>query len=58
MLNPGYRAMVRVHKMAKDAGPEIRCPSCKKVIMEAMADRIKTRCKHCGKWIFLEKVDK
>jgi len=40
-----------------DAGPEIRCPECGKVLMEAVAETIKTRCKHCKKWVYMIKKE-
>lgn len=55
MLNPGYRSMVQKEEMRVDSGPAFRCPKCKKIIIEAVVERFKTRCKHCGKWIFIFK---
>jgi hypothetical protein len=60
LLNQGYTAIVKDEDFAIEAGPYIYCPKCKKPLMEAVVDRFKTRCKHCGKWVYLErkKVDK
>jgi len=55
MINPGYKSRVSRVEMDVDAGRVIRCPKCKGIVMEAVADRIKTRCKHCGWWFYLEK---
>jgi len=58
MLNPGYTATVRDQKFKADAGPVIRCPKCKKPLMEGVVVKYLARCKHCGKWVYLTKVDK
>lgn len=55
MLNPGYRSKTAVEKPEVDAGPVILCPNCRKPLMEGVAERFLTRCKHCRKWIYLEK---
>ena len=55
MLNPGYTARYEEKEFAADAGPVIRCPHCGGILMEAVVDRVKTRCKYCRKWIYLEK---
>jgi DNA-directed RNA polymerase subunit RPC12/RpoP len=55
VINPGYTAIVKACDFDVDAGPYIYCPKCKKPIMEAVVDKLKTRCKHCGKWIYLER---
>lgn len=43
-----------------DAGPEIRCPKCKKILMEGTLDQIQIRCKHCRHWVYVCKksIDK
>lgn len=55
MLNPGYTAIVKDFEFVIEAGQYIYCPSCKKPLMEAVVDKVKTRCKHCGKWVYLER---
>jgi len=55
MINPGYQSKVSMKKFKVDAGPVIYCPECKKPIMEGVVLVIFTRCKHCGKWIWLKK---
>jgi len=57
MLNPGY-----VWRFSKDnfrhliePGTKIFCPHCKKPLMETNAERVYQRCKHCRRWIYLEK---
>lgn len=55
MMNPGYISKFDKEEFDVDAGPVIRCPKCGGILMEAIVDRVKTRCKHCGKWIYLEK---
>jgi len=55
MINPGYKSIWRNKELEIDAGPLLRCPKCKGILMEADAKKLKTRCKHCGKWIYIEK---
>jgi len=55
MLNREYTAIVKDEDFAIEAGPYIYCPKCKKPLMEAVVDKFKTRCKHCGKWVYLER---
>jgi len=55
-VNPGYIAKTGARKPKVDAGPEIRCPKCKKILMEGDVLKFLTRCKHCGKWVFLRKA--
>jgi len=57
MTNPGYTSRCEEREFVVDAGPVIRCPNpdCGGILMEAIVDKFKTRCKHCGKWIYLEK---
>ena len=57
MINPGYTAKVRGERFEADAGPIILCPKCKKPLMNAIAERFMIRCKSCGWWIFMQKVD-
>lgn len=54
-MNPGYISKVMGHEFYVDAGPMIYCPNCKKPIMEAVVDKVYTRCKHCDRWIYLER---
>ena len=59
MVNRGFTAKVSENPFECDAGPVIFCPKCKKPLMEGVVDKCYMRCKHCGKWIFLQKtVDK
>jgi uncharacterized protein (DUF983 family) len=55
-LNPGFKGIVRRKDFSIEAGQLFRCPKCKGILMEAVAEKIKTRCKHCGRWVYLEKV--
>ncbi|GAB6270540.1 MAG: hypothetical protein STSR0003_03800 [Smithella sp.] len=57
MLNPGYRARVSdVDFRAEiDPGQMLFCPKCGKPLMEAVAERVYQRCKHCKKWVFMQK---
>jgi len=55
MINPGYISVVRKEEWPIAAGPVIYCPKCGKPLMEAVADKIKIRCKSCGRWVYLEK---
>lgn len=55
MLNKGYGSKVREKEFDVDAGPLFLCPHCKKKLMEATLEKFKTRCKHCGKWIYIYK---
>jgi hypothetical protein len=55
MINPGYRSKVAEKKPKVDAGPFVLCPNCQKPLMEGVAERFLTRCKHCRKWVYLEK---
>jgi len=55
MLNDGYGSKVRDAEFDADAGPVFRCPNCRGILMEAVADKIKTRCKHCGVWVYIYK---
>jgi DNA-directed RNA polymerase subunit RPC12/RpoP len=56
MVNPGYKAKISEEPFNCDAGPMIKCPKCKKPLMEAIMDRLYMRCKHCGRWVFLQKI--
>jgi len=55
-INPGYTAKVSSKKLDIDVGPIIRCPRCKKPLMEGFILTIVMRCKHCGKWVFLKRI--
>jgi len=55
MINPQYKSQTRDHDFPVAAGDYIYCPACKKILMQAVAEKIKIRCKHCRKWVFLEK---
>lgn len=55
MLNPEYVAKVSDKIIPCDAGPLILCPKCKKPLMNATAEKLLVRCKHCRKWVFLQK---
>ena len=56
-INPGYRAIVRKeHFVTPAGGQNLRCPKCKAILAMAIADRIKIKCKNCGRWIYLEKI--
>jgi len=55
MRNPGYIAKYEEKEFYVDAGPVIRCPNCGGILMEAVVKKFKTRCKHCKRWIYLEK---
>jgi len=55
-LNPGYKAIVKKNEFAIDAGQTFLCPKCGGILMEAVAYRLKMRCKHCGRWVYLEKI--
>lgn len=55
-VNPDFRATVRKKEFPADAGPLIVCPKCKKPLMNAIVERFKKRCPHCGRWIYMEKV--
>ena len=58
-LNPGFRGTAKNKKFeVENPGQRFLCPHCKKVLMEARAQRFMTRCKHCGWWVHLEKLDK
>jgi len=58
MLNPNYIAKVSNKKISIDEELDIiKCPKCKKILMEGKAYIIYTRCKHCGKWVFLKKAE-
>lgn len=37
-------------------GSELRCPVCGKIIGAGKIDEWETRCKHCGNWIYIEKI--
>jgi len=56
-INPGYKSIWRHDEMKTDAGPFFRCPKCKHILMEAKTSKVKTRCKHCGKWVYIEKIE-
>ena len=55
-VNPGYKGYAREDDFPVDAGPVIRCPECKRIIMEARLDVVKIRCK-CGKWVYLKREE-
>jgi len=57
MMNPGYlwRFSKDDFRQEIDPGTMLFCPHCKKPIMEAVAERVYQRCKHCRKWVYLEK---
>jgi DNA-directed RNA polymerase subunit RPC12/RpoP len=54
VLNPGYKTKVQKEKFyVNDPGQVIYCPNCKRIIGEAVIDRLYTRCKHCGWWVYV-----
>jgi len=55
-LNPGYKVIAKKKKMECDPGPEFKCPFCQHIILEAKAERFRTRCKNCGHWVYAEKL--
>jgi len=57
VLNPGFTSRVSDRDLKLDAGATIRCPECKKILMNADVVSLYMRCKHCGKWVYLEKID-
>jgi len=56
-INPGYKSIWRNEEISVESGPFFKCPKCKGVLMEAEVARFKTRCKHCGKWVYVEKIE-
>jgi DNA-directed RNA polymerase subunit RPC12/RpoP len=56
MLNPGYRVIAKKQKMDCNPGPEFLCPICRHIILEADAEKFRVKCKHCGHWIYMEKL--
>jgi DNA-directed RNA polymerase subunit RPC12/RpoP len=57
MLNPGYRVIVKKQKMKCEPGQTFVCPKCKNIVLEAAAERFRVRCKHCGRWVYAEKIE-
>lgn len=57
MINPGYGHCIGKRVKAIESGPVIRCPKCKRPLMEAVAEKVKTRCKHCREWVYLYKTE-
>jgi DNA-directed RNA polymerase subunit RPC12/RpoP len=60
LINPGYMSQIRDYQGEFDGpppGPTIFCPKCRKPLGEGILDKFKTRCKHCGKWVLLEKKE-
>ena len=55
MINPGYRSKVSRMPFNCEAGPMMRCPDCKRPLMEAIVEKLYIRCKRCGVWVYLEK---
>jgi hypothetical protein len=37
-------------------GQQFFCPFCQHIILEAMAERFRTRCKKCRHWVYAEKL--
>lgn len=58
MLNPGYKTHVSDDDFRQqiEPGPVLFCPKCQKPIMEAVAERVYTRCKHCRRWVYMQKT--
>jgi DNA-directed RNA polymerase subunit RPC12/RpoP len=58
MLNPGFKARIseKDFRSEIDPGPMLFCPKCGKPLMEAVVERVYQRCKHCRKWVFMQKT--
>lgn len=56
-LNPGFKLITMANKDDRDCNPgqTFTCPACRRIILEATAERFRTRCK-CGRWIYAEKT--
>ncbi|RJP59026.1 MAG: hypothetical protein C4549_02765 [Deltaproteobacteria bacterium] len=56
MLNPGYKVIAKEEKMECDPGQIFMCPHCRQPVLEAMAEKFRTKCKKCKHWIYGEKI--
>lgn len=55
-INPGYKVIAKRAKMDCDPGRAFACPICRHIILEAIAEKFQVRCKHCGHWIYAERL--
>lgn len=58
-LNPGYKVVARRNRSDLadcDPGPALICPICRRVVVEATADRLRIKCQHCRHWVYAEKM--
>ena len=57
-LNPGYKVTAKRKKedLPNDPGQEFICPYCQHIILEATAEKFRVKCKHCGHWVYAEKI--
>jgi|GEM_PF-1795717 len=56
-VNPGFAARVVRKRPREYAGVLIRCPHCKRQLMETDAGTLKIKCPRCKKWVVLKKID-
>jgi len=57
-VNPGYLARTSAQDFRSEIspGPTLRCPKCKKLIIEATIERLYKKCRGCGQWVYMEKI--
>lgn len=57
MLKQGYRCRFSDQDFRDEINPGtlIYCPHCMKPLMEAEMQKAYQRCKHCRKWVYMEK---
>jgi len=55
-LNPGYKVIAKKKKVDCNPGPAFVCPICRHIILEATVEKFQVKCKHCGHWVYAEKL--
>ena len=57
-LNPGYKVTAKRNKddLPGNPGQKFLCPICQHIILEATTEKFTIKCKHCGHWVYAEKV--
>jgi DNA-directed RNA polymerase subunit RPC12/RpoP len=58
ILNPGYKVTAKRNKddLPGNPGQKFLCPVCRHIILEATTEKFTIKCKHCGHWVYAEKV--
>lgn len=53
--NPGWKVKLTRERLAIAGGIELFCPNCKRALAETNGTKAIIRCRHCQRWVYLEK---